>query len=177
MSFTIRNATLDDIAAITAIYRDHVLTGLESFEYDPPDETEMRRRMEGIWATKCPYIVAEEEDRIAGYAYAMIFKERPAYRFGVEDSIYLAKDAMGRGMGTALLTELITLCEAAGFRQMIAIITRLDPPVSVNLHKKLGFVEQGILENVGVKNDHWLDVVYMRRSLGEGASTIPTEEI
>lgn len=170
----IRAASDADFPAITAIYRDHVLHGSATFELDPPDEREMRARRDKVHAAGCPYLVALEGDRLIGYAYAGPFHPRPAYRLTIENSIYLDPSAMGKGVGEALMRHLIDACEKRGFRQMIALISRLDPPVSIKLHEKLGFRHAGLLETTGYKNGHWLDVVYMQLTLGAGA-TLPPE--
>lgn len=175
MTFSIRPALETDIPEITSLYRDHVLYGLASFETDPPDEEEMLLRFNKIKAANCPYLVAQEDDKIVGYSYASLFHTRWAYRLTVENSIYIDMDCLGRGIGSALMAALIKETEKAGFRQMIAVITRLDTPASVHLHEKFGFQTQGILERVGHKNGHWLDVIYMQRALGEGGNTQPNE--
>lgn len=173
MTFTIRPADLADIPAITEIYRPYVEDGFETFELVPPDTREMTARYEKVIEANCPYLVAEKEDVVIGYAYAGPFHQRPAYRHTVENSVYLAQDMRRQGIGSALLQALIEACEARGFRQMIALITRLDPPKSVSLHQKFGFRHVGIIENVGFKHGRWLDVTYMQRSLGAGATTDP----
>jgi L-amino acid N-acyltransferase YncA len=164
----------DDIPAIAAIYADAVLTGTASYEIDPPDETEMRRRFRDIAGRGFPHLVAEREGAILGYAYAGPYRPRPAYRFTVEDSIYVARDARGLGIGRSLLTALIERCEALGFRQMIAVIGGgTEHPASVALHLSLGFREIGVIEGSGFKHGRWLDTVLMQRALGEGRATLP----
>jgi len=171
----IRPASLADIPAIAAIYGASVLTGTASFELEPPDETEMARRMRTLTDGGFPYLAAEIDGVVAGYAYAGLYRARPAYRFTVEDSVYVAPQAHRRGVGRALLAALIAQCTAAGFRQMIAVIgdsVRQQP--SVALHGALGFREAGRLEHVGFKHGRWLDSLLMQRSLGAGEATHPT---
>ena len=173
MSFHLRDVRLADLPAITAIYRDSVLHGTASYEIVPPDEEDMAARLEAITAKGYPYIVAEATDGgILGYAYASAFRTRPAYRWLVEDSIYLSPDARGRGIGRALLRELLQRCEALGFRQMVAVIGGASP-TSVALHARLGFVETGTLKGTGFKHGKWLDTVLMQIALGEGTTTPP----
>lgn len=173
MTLRLRDATAADLPAITEIYRDSVLNGTASYEIAPPDEAEMASRFEANRAKFYPYIAAEAEDGILlGYAYASAFRTRPAYRWLVEDSIYLAPEARGRGVGKALLKELLIRCEALGFRQMIAVIGGASP-ASVALHRGLGFELSGTLKGTGFKNGKWLDTVLMQIMLGEGTTTEP----
>jgi phosphinothricin acetyltransferase len=174
MTAAIRNATLADIPAITRIYRQAVLEGTATFELDPPDEAEMRVRMTALLAGKFPYIVAEERE-LLGYAYAGPFRLRPAYRFTVEDSIYIAPLAHRRGIGRMLLKELIAQAEARGFRQMVALIGDSANAGSIGLHIAMGFAMTGTFHDTGYKFGRWLDTVMMQRTLGEGASTAPGE--
>ena len=176
MTFSIRNATAADLPAITEIYRDSVLNGTASYEITPPDLAEMAGRQSGIIDKGYPYIVAEEKDgTLLGYAYASAFRTRPAYRWLVEDSIYLAPQARGRGVGKALLKELLVRCEALGFRQMVAVIGGASP-ASVAVHKTLGFELTGTLKGTGFKHGKWLDTVLMQIALGEGTQTEPDLE-
>jgi phosphinothricin acetyltransferase len=164
----------EDIPAITAIYADAVLTGTASYEIEPPDETEMRRRHRDIAGRGFPHLVAERDGTILGYAYAGPYRPRPAYRYTVEDSIYIARDARGLGLGRSLLAALIERCETLGFRQMIAVIGGgTEHPASVALHLALGFREIGVIEGSGFKQGRWLDTVLMQRALGEGRATLP----
>ena len=164
---TIRPAHPDDIAAITRIYAHAVRHGTASFELDPPDETEMTRRMAAILGSDFPYFVADVEGLLAGYAYAGLFRTRPAYRFTLEDSIYVAPDRQARGIGRALLDRLIEESAARGFRQMIAVIgDSTHQQASIRLHATAGFTLVGTLPNVGYKFGTWLDSVYMQRALG-----------
>ncbi len=170
---TIRNATVADLPAITAIYQPAVRDGLASWEYDPPDEAEMRRRFESIQAGGYPYVVAERSGRVVGYAYASVYRPRPGYRFTVENSIYVAADAQRGGVARALLRELIDRCTAAGFRQMIAVIGDSANAPSIQLHRSMGFTYSGVLHAIGWKQGRWLDSVLMQRPLGTGDTTLP----
>lgn len=173
MNATLRTATHADLAQITAIYAHHVLHGLASFEVDPPDETEMRRRFDAIVAGGFPYFVAEADGRVLGYAYAGPYRTRPAYRYSVEDSIYLAPDAVGRGLGKRLLLALIDACERRGYRQMLAVIGDSANAASIELHRACGFAQVGLLPSIGFKFGRWVDSVLMQRALGEGDRTAP----
>ncbi|WP_117194956.1 GNAT family N-acetyltransferase [Rhizobium terrae] len=173
MTFRLRDATPADLPDITEIYRDSVLNGTASYEIIPPDQTEMMSRFEAIRGKGYPYIIAEAGDGVLlGYAYASAFRTRPAYRWLVEDSIYLSPEARGRGVGKALLKELLARCEALGFRQMIAVIGGASP-ASVALHRGLGFELTGTLKGTGFKHGKWQDTVLMQIVLGEGATTVP----
>jgi L-amino acid N-acyltransferase YncA len=175
MTLTIRPAIAADIPAITAIYRHAVLHGTASWELDPPDEAEMARRQEAILAGGYPYLAAESDGVLCGYAYAGAYRPRPAYRATVENSIYIAPDAQGRGIGTALLDTLIAACAERGFRQMIAVIG--DPAGnsvgSRRLHERAGFRLVGIAEKVGFKHGNWLDQMLMQKELGDGDRSAP----
>ncbi len=173
-SVAIRPSAEADIAEIAAIYADAVLHGTASFEIVPPDETEMARRRRAVLAAGLPYLVAEDGGRVLGYAYAGPYRTRPAYRSTVEDSIYVAPDAQGRGVGRALLTRLIAEAEARGFRQMVAVIGDSGNVPSIGIHRALGFSLIGTLRDVGYKHGRWLDSVLMQRALGAGATTPPT---
>jgi phosphinothricin acetyltransferase len=173
MTITVRPATLDDVPTITAIYSDAVARGTASFELTPPTEEEMARRMRGVLEKDFPYLVAEQDGTVAGYAYATLYRERPAYRFTVENSVYVAPDRQNRGVGRALLTALITECEARGFRQMIAIIGDSEQTASIALHAAAGFYVVGTFPHVGFKFGRWLDTVLMQRALGKGSTTAP----
>ena len=170
---TIRPVRDVDMAAITAIYGLSVATGTASFELEPPGLDEMRRRRDALLAGGFPYLVAEAKEGVLGYAYAGPYRPRPAYRATVEDSIYLAEAAQGRGIGRLLLAALIEAAEAGGFRQMVAVIGDSRHQASIRLHAALGFRPVGILENVGFKHGCWLDSVLMQRSLGPGAAEPP----
>jgi L-amino acid N-acyltransferase YncA len=170
---TIRPATSADIPAITRIYAHAVETGTASFELSPPNEAEMAKRMQAVLDGKFPYFVAEIGGKIAGYAYATLYRTRPAYRFTVENSVYVAPEMHRRGVGKALLEKLIEACTALGFRQMIAVIGDSDQAASIGVHMACGFEHAGNLCNVGFKFDRWLDTVLMQRALGPGATTKP----
>jgi phosphinothricin acetyltransferase len=174
MTLTIRPATPADIPAITRIYADSVMRATASFELEPPDEKEMARRMRALIDGGFPYLAADTEGVLAGYAYAALYRTRPAYRFTVENSVYVAFDQHRRGAGRALLAALIEACAACGFRQMIAVIG--DSPkqqASVGLHAALGFRHVGILQDVGFKHGRWLDTLLMQRELGPGGTQEP----
>lgn len=169
----VRDAGAEDVPAITRIYAHSVRTGLASFETDPPDDAEMARRIARIVDAGYPYLVAEEDGRILGYAYASPYRPRPGYRFAVENSIYVAADAQGRGIGRRLLARLIARCEEAGFRQMIAHIGDSDNAASIGLHRAFGFYPVGILPGVGWKFGRWVDSVVLIRPLGAGSKSDP----
>ena len=170
-----RAAVDGDFDAITAIYADHVERGSASFELEAPDGAEMRRRWRQVVGSGLPYLVATlpPGGAIAGYAYASLYRARPAYRFTVEDSVYVATPAMGRGVGRALLTAVIAACEPLGYRQMIAVIGGSDNSASIGLHTALGFERAGCLTAVGRKFERWIDTVLMQRALGAGATAAP----
>ena len=172
-SLSIRPATPADIAAITRIYAEAVRHGTASFELEPPDEVEMARRFRSLLEGGYPYLAAETGGTLVGYAYAGPYRPRPAYRFSVEDSVYIDTGAQRRGIGRALLSRLIEAAERRGFRQMIAVIGDSAQTASIALHRALGFRMIGTIENVGFKFDRWLDTVLMQRALGPGASTKP----
>jgi L-amino acid N-acyltransferase YncA len=169
----IRAALPHDLAVITAIYDHAVRHGTASFELQPPDLKEMTRRYEALLAGGYPYLVAEIEGEIAGYAYAGPYRARPAYHWSVEDSIYVAPQSHRRGVGRALIERLIADAEAAGFRQMIAVIGDSANTGSIELHRYAGFRMVGTFDNVGFKFGRWLDSVLMQRPLGAGATTAP----
>ncbi|MBK8907940.1 MAG: N-acetyltransferase [Rhodospirillales bacterium] len=167
-SAVVRPADAADLAAIQAIYAHHVGTGTGTFEEAAPDEVDMAARRDAILARGLPYLVADSGGAIAGFAYAAQFRPRSAYRFTVEDSIYVHPDAVGSGVGRALLGQLIARCEAMGYRQMVAVIGDSANHRSIRLHKRLGFVEAGRLLAAGFKFGRWLDVVFMQRALDGG---------
>jgi L-amino acid N-acyltransferase YncA len=169
----IRPSTPADLAAITAIYAWNVCNGSGTFELDPPDEAEMARRRDDVLAKGWPWLVAERGGQILGYAYANRFRPRHAYRFCLEDSIYLAEAARGQGVGRALLAELLAQCEARGARQMLAVIGDSANAASIGVHRALGFADVGVLKAAGWKFERWLDVVLMQRALGEGDAVAP----
>ncbi|MFC3226436.1 GNAT family N-acetyltransferase [Marinibaculum pumilum] len=157
-----------DLEAVAAIYRHAVLHGSASFELSPPDAAEMARRHAAILAGGYPWLVARLEDRVAGFAYAGPYRPRPAYAATVENSVYVAPDLHGRGIGRALLARLIDEAEDRGFRQMIAVIGDSANRASIGLHAALGFSHAGVLRSVGWKHGRWLDSVLMQRELGSG---------
>ena len=170
---TIRAATSADLSAITRIYDHAVREGTASFEIEPPDEAEMTRRYRALLEGGYPYLVAELDGRIAGYAYAGAYRTRPAYRWTVEDSVYVDPAASRRGIGRALLDQLIAESTARDFRQMIAVIGDSAQTASIELHRAAGFRLVGTIENVGFKFGRWLDSVIMQRALGKGAASTP----
>lgn len=169
----IRSATPADIPAITEIYAEAVRHGTATFELEPPDAGEMRRRFDALHAGNFPYLVAETNGRITGYAYAGPYRPRPAYRFTVENSVYLSPASHRRGIGLALLNELIAQCAARGYRQMIAVIGDSANAGSIGVHARAGFDMIGTHPNVGFKFGRWLDTVMMQRALGEGGRATP----
>ncbi|MFC5505263.1 MULTISPECIES: GNAT family N-acetyltransferase [Hyphomicrobiales] len=173
---SIRPAVAADIPAITTIYAHAVLHGTASWELDPPDEAEMLRRFKAIAAGGYPYLIAEEAGRLLGYAYAGAYRPRPAYRSTVENSIYIAPDSQGRGVGGALLDALMQECTRRGFRQMIAVIGDGTGASlgSRRLHERAGFRLIGVAEKVGFKHGRWLDQMLMQKDLGEGDRTPPS---
>ncbi|MBI5130920.1 MAG: N-acetyltransferase [Rhodopseudomonas palustris] len=170
----IRPTTAADLPTITAIYDEAVRTGTATFELTPPDLAEMTRRFETLTGGGFPYLVALLDGAICGYAYAGPYRSRPAYRFTVENSVYLDPATHRRGVGTALLRELIAQCEARGFRQMIAVIGDSANAGSIGVHRKTGFKLIGTHRAVGFKFGRWLDTVMMQRALGDGGGTLPT---
>jgi L-amino acid N-acyltransferase YncA len=171
----VRDSRDDDMPAIHVIYEHHVRTGLGSFEEVPPDIEELRRRRAAILGDKLPYLVAEIDGRIAGYAYAGKYRPRSAYRFSVEDSIYVAPDAQRRGVGRLLLQELIERCTRAGYRQMIAVIGDSANHGSIGVHLAAGFAQVAKLPAIGFKFGRWVDSVMMQRALGPGQTTLPRD--
>jgi L-amino acid N-acyltransferase YncA len=162
-----------DIPAIAAIYAHAVLHGTASFEVEPPDETEMTRRVRAVIDAGFPYLVAEKDGRVLGYAYAGPYRTRPAYRNSIENSVYVGPAAHRLGVGRALLSELIDMATGAGFRQMIAVIGDSGNAGSIGLHRALGFTFSGTIHSVGYKHGRWLDSVIMQRTLGPGDKSPP----
>lgn len=173
---TIRASAQADVRAIAAIYAHHVRNGLASFEIVPPDDAEIARRRDSILARGLPYLVAELGRRIAGYAYAAPYRERPAYRYTLEDSVYIDPWAARQGVGRALLDSLIGTCAALGYRQMVAVIGDSANAASIGLHEACGFVRTGLLPSVGFKLGRWVDSVLMQRALGSGDAEAPVEK-
>jgi len=173
MDFIIRPVTLDDVPTISAIYGKSVLTETASWELTPPDEEEMRRRMQALLDQSYPYFVATISGQVVGYSYASSYRPRPGYRFTVEDSVYIDSAYQRLGIARQLLTTVIKACTARNFRQMIAVIGDSANLASIELHHSLGFVHVGLLPTIGFKFDRWLDGVVMQRALGEGNATSP----
>ena len=169
----VRPATPADIPAITRIYAHAVRHGTASFELEPPDEAEMTRRQRALLDGGYPYLVAEIGGAVMGYAYAGPYRTRPAYRYTVENSIYIAAEAHRRGIGRVLLDRLIAECETRNYRLMIAVIGDSAQTPSIELHRAAGFKMVGAFEAVGYKFDRWLDSVLMQRTLGKGSSAPP----
>lgn len=169
----IRPSRADDLAAIQGVYAWNVLNGTGTFELEPPDVAEMTRRWLDVTGKGLPWLVAEVDGRVVGYAYANVFRPRPAYRFCLEDSIYLEPQAAGHGLGRLLLAELLARCEAHGARQMVAVIGDSGNHASVNVHASLGFERTGLMKSAGRKFDRWIDVVLMQRTLGQGDTAPP----
>lgn len=169
----VRDSTDRDLPVIAAIYAHYVLHGLATFEEVPPPVEELRRRRAAVVGAALPYLAAELDGRLIGYAYATPYRPRAAYRFTVEDSVYVADGLGGRGAGTALLTELIARCAAGPWRQMIAVIGDSGNAGSVRLHTRMGFRPAGTLTSVGFKLGRWVDTVILQRPLGDGDETLP----
>ncbi|WP_062226900.1 GNAT family N-acetyltransferase [Aureimonas frigidaquae] len=175
-AFTLRDAQAADIAAITDIYRHAVLYGTATYELTPPDAAEMSSRMAALQTDGYPYIVAVSgSGETVAYAYAGPFRTRPAYRWSVEDSIYIHPDHQGKGIGRALLTRLVELCSERGFRQMVAVIGGADNMASIRLHERAGFTMIGTFEGSGFKFGRWVDTVLMQMRLGDGRHSLPDE--
>jgi phosphinothricin acetyltransferase len=162
-----------DLPVIQAIYAHHVLHGLASFEEEPPPLDELRRRHDDGVRRGLPWLVADLAGTVAGYGYCSPFRSRPAYRYTLEDSVYVRQDAQGKGVGSAILRELIVRCEALGYRQLVAVIGDSANAASINLHASLGFIRAGMLRSSGFKFGRWVDSVTMQRPLGPGDATPP----
>ncbi|CAN5154321.1 GNAT family N-acetyltransferase [soil metagenome] len=173
MILVVRASTEADLDAITAIYAENVLTGTGTFEIAAPSREDMAARRKGVLTLGLPWLVAEIDGVVAGFAYAGPFRTRAAYRYTVEDSIYVLGSAHGKGVGKALLITLIDTCETLGIRQMLGVIGDSSNAASIKLHETCGFRHMGAIEGVGWKFDHWLDVVFMQRTLGQGAISDP----
>ena len=170
---TIRPSQPSDMAAITAIYKHHVLHGTGTFEIDPPSLEDMTARREDVLSKGLPYLVLENEGQVVGFAYCNWFKPRPAYRFSAEDSIYLAADAAGKGWGRMLLAELCLAAEKVDIRKLIAVIGDSGNAGSIGVHTALGFKHVGIVSGCGWKFERWLDIVMMEKALGLGQTQAP----
>lgn len=171
----VRDAREADMAAVQAIYAHHVLRGLATFEELPPTQEELLARRAAVVATGLPYLIAARHGEVVGYAYANAYRSRPAYRYTVEDSVYVAAGSVGHGIGSALLRLLIARCETGPWRQMIALIGDSANAASIALHRRLGFRTAGTLGAVGFKLGRWVDTVLMQRPLGVGDQTAPAE--
>ena len=169
----LRDANEDDMPVVLAIYAHHVIHGSASFELEPPTLEQMRQRRADVRAHGLPYLVAEHDGQVVGYGYATLYRPRPAYRFTVEDSVYVREDMSGLGIGQALLSRVIERCIEGGRRQMVAIIGNSENLASIRLHERQGFRKVGVFESVGFKHGRWLDTVIMQRELGEGAGSAP----
>ena len=173
MTFTLRPSRDDDISAITAIYAHHVQNGTGTFETESPNAADMAARRADVLGKGLPYLVAERDGQLLGFAYCNWFKPRPAYRFSAEDSIYLAEAARGQGLGTQLLSALCEAAQAVGVRKLIAVIGDSANAGSVGVHRAQGFTQVGVLKDCGWKFGQWLDVVLMEKSLGAGSTSAP----
>ena len=171
----IRPSRDEDLAAITRIYAHHVLHGTGTFETTPPTEGEMAGRRADVLGKGLPWLVIEVDGQVMGYAYGNWFKPRPAYRYSVEDSIYMAPESAGKGLGKLLLTELLAQCERAGVRKVMAVIGDSANAGSIGVHKALGFEQVGVVQSCGWKFGRWLDIVLMQKSIGQGDSTPPQD--
>ncbi|GAB7070627.1 N-acetyltransferase [Mycobacterium hodleri] len=160
-----RAATPDDLVAVAEIYAHYVRTSVATFELEPPDDAEWRRRFDAIVDAGLPFLVTERDGMVAGYAYCAPWKTRPAYAGTVEDSVYVSPSSVGQGCGTELLRDLLDVCRAAGLREVIAVIADTGDPASVELHRRFGFTDAGRLVRVGVKHGRRVDTVLLQRSL------------
>jgi len=172
LTLRVRDSVEADVAAMQAIYAHHVLHGTASFELTPPTVDEMRQRRAEVVAKALPYLVAEQNGVVVGYAYVTLYRPRPAYRFTVEDSVYVQEGLSGQGIGSLLIAEIIKLCTAKGYRQMMAVVGDSSPP-SVSLHERHGFTLAGTFKAVGYKFGAWRDTAMLQRALGEGDQTDP----
>lgn len=170
---SVRDCSSADMIEIQKIYSFYVLNGVSTFEEVPPTLDELSKRRNKIVSSGLPYLAASLEDEVVGYAYASPYRTRPAYRYAVEDSVYVRSDVHSKGIGKALLSALISRCEAGDWRQMIAIIGDSENAASIRLHRLLGFEQIGTLGAVGFKLGRWVDTVLMQRSLGQGDHALP----
>jgi L-amino acid N-acyltransferase YncA len=169
----IRPATNADAKALAAIYGHHVVHGFGTFEEAPPSPADMDQRRRAIVAHGLPYLAAEDAGRVVGFAYAAPFRPRAAYRFTVEDSVYIAPDAIGQGIGRAVLSAVLEACEGLGLRQVMAVIGDSANAASIGLHSALGFEHMGVGRSVGFKQGRWIDIVWMQKALNRGDATVP----
>jgi len=172
---TIRPSKAADVAAIAEIYGYHVLNGLASFELLAPSADEIAKRRADVIGKSFPYLVAELDGKVVGYAYASLYRTRPAYRHTLENSVYVHKDYNRRGIGKLLIEALIEACEKTGCRQMVAVIGDSGNLSSIRLHASCGFEQVGVMKAVGFKFGRWVDSVYMQRAIGDGETTLPPE--
>lgn len=172
-SLILRDACDQDMPGVQAIYAEHVLGGISSFELEPPDQAELLRRRADVLARGLPYLVAELRGEVVGYGYVTPYRPRPGYRFTVEDSVYVREGMGGLGIGRQILELLVARCEQGGWRQMIAVIGNSENTASIRLHETLGFRWVGVFEAVGFKHGRWVDTVLMQRALGDGAQSLP----
>lgn len=170
---TLHDAREDDMPTVQAIYAEHVLCGLSSFELEPPSLSELMRRRAEVLAKGLPYLVAKRAGEIVGYGYVTPYRPRPGYRFTVENSVYVREGMGGQGVGQAILCELIARCEQGEWRQMVAVIGNSENIASLKLHERQGFRRVGVFESVGFKHGRWVDTVLMQRALGEGSLSMP----
>ena len=171
-----RPATPADLPVIQSIYAHHVMHGLASYEEVPPDVDEMRRRFAEVTERDLPYLVAVSGGVVVGYGYCTLFRTRSAYRFALEDSVYVRDGMLGKGIGRALLTVMVERCTALGYRQLIAVIGDSGNAGSIGLHASVGFLRSGLLRSTGFKFGRWVDTVMMQRPLGVGDGTLPTDD-
>ena len=169
----VRASTTEDATALAEIYGHHVLNGFGTFEEVPPSVQDMAARRQAIVERGLPYMVAEDAGRVLGFAYAGPFRPRAAYRYTVEDSVYIAPDALGRGVGKAVLGAVIQACEAFGIRQVVAVIGDSENAGSIGLHRSLGFEHAGVGKGFGWKKGRWVDIVWMRKALNGGDTSAP----
>ena len=170
----VRDAAEDDLPAVREIYAHHVLRGTATFEEEPPGIEEIRRRFRAVKEKGLPWLAAEVDGAVCGYAYAAPYHHRPAYRFAVENSVYVDRNALRQGLGAALLDRLIDACASQGLRRMVAVIGDSANAASIRLHERAGFRLVGTLKSVGFKHGRWLDCVIMQRALGEGDESLPS---
>jgi L-amino acid N-acyltransferase YncA len=171
----VRAAAPGDADALAAIYGHHALTGFGTFEEVPPSPEEMDARRRAVTDRGLPYLVAEDAGRVLGFAYAAPFRARAAYRYTVEDSVYVAPEAIGRGVGKAVLSAVIAACETAGMRQVVAVIGDSENAGSIGLHRSLGFTDAGVGKSFGYKLGRWVDIVWMQKAVNGGDSTAPDQ--
>ena len=173
MSISVRDAQVQDIPALAAIYGHHVLHGFGTFDAVPPTVVEFEGKWRGIVALGLPFLVAESNGEVVGYSNASQFRPRPGYRYTIEDSVYIRDDQRGRGIGSILMAPLLERCEATGARQVVAVIGDSLNAGSIGLHRKFGFEHSGTVRSAGFKHGRWVDIVLMQKALNGGDSTLP----